>query len=225
MVLDFAIKEKFSLESPIKIVSIGRFEFLKGSDTIKNTIINLNKFKLPFIWSLLIPQLKNDEMLLKEIENLVIIKRGYDNNQVLDYIENMDVLFFPSRSEGFSMSIIESLKRGLIVITRDIPMGIPEMITNNFNGIICKDEFEFISAIQKLIEKPDDFFLMKSNANKLANQQYGYEIMCKRLYNLIVSTEVSYFKKFAKVKLLDPMLPEYVLRTFRYFKYKLIKWC
>ncbi len=218
MVSDYPISQKFTVETPIKIASIGRFEFLKGSDTIVNSIKILKANKLSFVWTLFIPSFKNDEKLLQDIEDLVIVKRGFENNEVLNSIKNMDVLFFPSRSEGFGMSMIESLKRGLVVVSRDIP-SVSEIITNNVNGFICKDEFEFISAIRRIIEKPDEIILMKSNANKLANQDFGYDSLCKRLYNLVVSTDISYNKKFVKVELPDPILPEYVLRAFRYIKY------
>jgi glycosyltransferase involved in cell wall biosynthesis len=223
MVEDYSLKEKITVSSPIKIASIGRFEYLKGSDTINNTICYLNKNKLSFSWTLFIPPAKNDEEALKEIEGKIMIKKGYNNVQVLDAIQQMDILFFPSRSEGFSMAIIECLKRGVIIIARDIPMGIPEVIQNKVNGFICRDEKEFQLAVQRIIEKPKEILQMKYNAYKSANELFGYEKECEILYNLINSTKVKNNKKYVKVEFSDPMLPEYVIRSFRFFKYNLLK--
>jgi glycosyltransferase involved in cell wall biosynthesis len=223
MVEDYSAKENFSVSSPVKIASIGRFEYLKGSDTINNTICFLNKNKLSFSWTLFIPPVKNDIEALNKIQSNIIVKKGYNNNQVLDSVEQMDILFFPSRSEGFSMSIIECLKRGVIIIARDIPMGIPEVIQDKINGFICKDEIDFQLALQRIIEDPNEILQMKYNAYKSANELFGYDKECEILYNLINSTGVKNNKKYVKVEFSDPMLPEYLIRSFRFFKYNLLK--
>ena len=225
MIEDYPIKNKYTTETPIKIASIGRFEYLKGSDTIKNTINNLKKKELSFDWTLFIPPFKNDEELLNEIGDLVIVKRGLNNKQVLEAIEKMDVLFFPSRSEGFSMSIVECLKRGVVVIARDIPMGIPEIINNYVNGIICKNDLEFKLAIQKFIENPELLLTMKKNAAEIANKKFSYELECNNLLNLILNSKSNGCKTYEDVELIDPKLPEFVLRMSRYIKHNMInKW-
>ncbi len=178
---------------------------------------------MSFKWTLYIPPFKNDEELLNEIDDMVIVRRGFNNKQVLEAIEKMDVLFFPSRSEGFSMSIVECLKRGVVVIARDIPMGIPEIIHNNVNGIICKNDTEFNLAIQKFIDNPNEILAMKYNANRSANILFGYEKECKKLYDHIITTRKSYKKTFVKVKFTEPNLPEYFIRIFRFLKYGLFK--
>lgn len=221
MVEDFYSKKKITCSSPIKIVSIGRFEFLKGADTINNTINYLNKYNLKFSWTLFIPPSKNDEELLNKIPSNVIVKQGYNNFQVLDEVEQMDVLFFPSRSEGFSMSVIECLKRGIIVIARDIPMGIPEVLENNINGMVCKSEKEFQLAMRKIIAGPEDIVVMKKNALRLANDLFSYDKECKILFDLISSTRVKTNKRYVNVGFSDPKLPEFLIRIFRFIKYDL----
>ena len=158
---------------------------------------------------------------MKDLDHLVTVKQGFNNNDVLKEIEKMDILFFPSRLEGFSMSVIECLKRGVVVIARDIPMGIPEVIQQNVNGIICKDEKEFERAIQNCIVKSDEILKMKYHANKSANRLFGYEKECKNLLELIISTDFRKNKKYMNVKLPDPKLPEYILRVARFIKYDL----
>ena len=211
MVEDYPLIEKFKYKTPIKIASIGRFEYLKGSDTIKNTLFYLNQNKVMFDWTLFVPPVKNDEELLNELGNLVIVKKGLKNNQVLEEIEKMDVLFFPSRSEGFSMAVIECLKRGIVVIARDIPMGIPEIIENNINGLICKNDHEFITAILKFIEDSELLLTMKKNAAEIANKKFSYELECNNLLNLILNSKSNSSKTYEVVELIDPKLPEFIL--------------
>lgn len=225
MIEDYPIKNKYTTETQIKIASIGRFEYLKGSDTIKNTINNLKKKELSFDWTLFIPPFKNDEELLNEIGDLVIVKRGLNNKQVLVALGQIDILFFPSRSEGFGMAVVECLKRGVVVIARDIPMGIPEIIDNNVNGIICLNDHEFITAILKLIENPDLLLTMKKNAAEIANKKFSYELECNNLLNLILNSKSNECKTYEVVELIDPKLPEFILRMSRYIKHNVLnKW-
>jgi glycosyltransferase involved in cell wall biosynthesis len=222
MINDFPIKENFTIQTPIKIASIGRFEYLKGSDTIRDTLIYLNQRQLFFEWTLFIPPAKNDEKLLIEIHDLVEIKRGLNNKQVLEAIEKFDILFFPSRSEGFPMTVIECLKRGIVVIARDIPIGIPEMVFNKENGIICSNELEFLESVEYLDANRNEFLQMKKNANLLANRLFGFDSECSILLELIKNCKVNENKFFIEVPNIDPKMPEIIIRFYRYFKYKFI---
>lgn len=94
----------------------------------------------------------------------ILVKRlimpGFIDN-VFEYYKAMDMFLLPSRSEGFSLALLEAAASGLPIIASDIP-GNDEFIENNKNGL----KFE--------IEKPDE---LKQNILQLAdNKRFAEEL-------------------------------------------------
>lgn len=79
-----------------------------------------------------------------------IIMPGYVDN-IWEYYKAMDIFLLPSRSEGFSLSLLEAGAAKLPIIASDIP-GTNEFIRNGNNGILFNLEKseEFTEAIKKL---------------------------------------------------------------------------
>ncbi|MBU2613308.1 glycosyltransferase family 4 protein [Patescibacteria group bacterium] len=62
------------------------------------------------------------------------------------------VLFIPSRYEGFSLSLIEGMSRGLIPVV--YPVGIaPEIIVNGQNGFLVKNQDEARASVRFLMHQ------------------------------------------------------------------------
>ena len=73
-----------------------------------------------------------------------IIMPGYVEN-IWEYYKAMDIFLLPSRSEGFSLALLEAAAAKLPIIATNIP-GTNEFIVNGENGILFD------------IEKPDELF-------------------------------------------------------------------
>ena len=69
---------------------------------------------------------------------------GYVEN-IWEYYKAMDIFLLPSRSEGFSLALLEAAAAKLPIIATNIP-GTNEFIVNGENGILFD------------IEKPDELF-------------------------------------------------------------------
>lgn len=95
------------------------------------------------------------------IANDKIIMPGFIDN-IYEYYKAMDIFLLPSRSEGFSLALLEAAASGLPIIASNIP-GNDEFIKHNKNGLLFN------------ISKPDELFqsiLTLSNDKKLA-EEYG----------------------------------------------------
>jgi len=105
------------------------------------------------------------------IEKEKIIMPGYVEN-IWEYYKAMDIFLLPSRSEGFSLALLEAGAAGLPVIASDIP-GNDELIKDGENGLLFevnKPE-ELSGAIIKLsdIENLKEKFAKNLHKEVLSN--------------------------------------------------------
>ncbi|MDZ7624059.1 MAG: glycosyltransferase [Ignavibacteriaceae bacterium] len=95
------------------------------------------------------------------IANDKIIMPGFIDN-IYEYYKAMDIFLLPSRSEGFSLALLEAAASGLPIIASDIP-GNDEFIEHNKNGLLFN------------LSKPDELtqgILQLAGDSKLSNE-YG----------------------------------------------------
>jgi len=142
-------------------------------------------------WTLNIVADNNDFNLLKKYinkKNLKInaIKPFFNNQQKIHIFHNHDVLALPTKSENFGIVILESLSRGLpILTTNTTPWNI---IQNNNAGWIINDSYlELKLTLFKIFQtKRKVFFIKKRNAIKIAHQ-YSWRKIIKLYINLYSS--------------------------------------
>jgi glycosyltransferase involved in cell wall biosynthesis len=88
-----------------------------------------------------------------------IIMPGFIDN-IYEYYKAMDMFLLPSRSEGFSLALLEAAASGLTIIASDIP-GNDEFIEHGKNGLLFN------------ISKPNELtqgILQLANDRKLAGE-------------------------------------------------------
>ena len=139
----------------------------KGFDILFNTFSRLDdKFNLLLVG---IPESDKQNVLdyAKEfnIPKEKIIMPGYVDN-IWEYYKAMDIFLLPSRSEGFSLALLEAAAAKQPIIATNIP-GTNEFINNGENGILFEPEKpdELLNGIIKLT---DD----KQMAEKFAKNAY-----------------------------------------------------
>lgn len=71
------------------------------------------------------------------IARQVIFYGHVSHDQMAKKITKMDVCIFPTLSEGFGLAVVESMMRGIPVVTNDLPV-MRELITNQQDGYLCE---------------------------------------------------------------------------------------
>ncbi|NWG27020.1 MAG: glycosyltransferase [Ignavibacteriaceae bacterium] len=124
-----------------------------------------------------------------------IIMPGFIDN-IFEYYKVMDIFLLPSRSEGFSLALLEAAASGLPIIASNIP-GNDEFIEHNKNGLLFD------------ISQPDELsqsILTLSNDKKLAeeygllakeyfNREYTLERYAEKLNNFFDDAYSSFYSK------------------------------
>jgi glycosyltransferase involved in cell wall biosynthesis len=131
------IRNEFGLNDKIVLgISSWFHKERKGFDILFETFSKLNdRFILLIIG---IPKSNQKEVLeyanTFNIAEEKIIMPGFIDN-IFEYYKAMDIFLLPSRSEGFSLALLEAAASGLPIIASNIP-GNDEFIENNKNGLL-----------------------------------------------------------------------------------------
>lgn len=112
---------------------------------------------------------------VRELNRLIEVYRLENNVRYLGQVEDasnnlmpyLDLLILPSKSEGLPMTLIEALGNGVPILATEVG-GIPEVLSDGYNGYFIKRNFVDIANKIKLIY--DDKLLYK----KLSLNSYQY---------------------------------------------------
>ena len=143
-------KEKVNLSDKLNICCIGRLEHEKGQDILINALSKVNKdIKL---------YLLGDGSNRKKLENLVeelglsdnVDFIGFEENPY-KYIKNCDVVISPSRHEGFSLVVAESIILEKMIISTKCS-GPVEILDNGKYGILVENQDDLSININKILK-------------------------------------------------------------------------
>ena len=141
------------------VLYFGRISIEKGIKTLVDVIKELPHIKFVFVGDGPL------EDYCKSIENLELAGRK-SGNELKQYIANAEFSVCPSEwYENCPMTIIESLSLATPVIGSDLG-GIPELISNNYTGLIFKhnDKEDLKKKISYLWENDEIISKMSKNA-------------------------------------------------------------
>lgn len=118
------------------------------------------------------------------IGDLINFAGGVDFDSVLDFYEKADVLALVSETEGWPKAIAEAMAFGLICIGSDRGL-IPRMLGEGRGIIVPPGDAEALAtALGRIIEKPDNYFEMISNAAEWSSR-YSLEGLQKAISELL----------------------------------------
>jgi glycosyltransferase involved in cell wall biosynthesis len=94
----------------------------------------------------------------------------YDNSEKIKLFSQYDFFILPTKNENFGISILESLSRGLPVLTTTAtPWSF--IAQSNAGWIVNKIQPELRTNLVKIFRmKSDEFFIKSKNAVKLAKK-------------------------------------------------------
>lgn len=134
------LKNKFGINnSAIVFGTVGRLDEQKGHEYLITASKNVIR-KIPNSIFLFVGKGKLKDQLIQKIRD----NNLEENFRVLGYQENLpeilaliDIFVLPSISEGFPFSILEAMAAKKPIIATNVG-GVPEIITNNVNGILIE---------------------------------------------------------------------------------------
>ena len=145
------------------MVCSGGFNTRKGQDMVvealhRITADKLKNFKIVFLGE------GPDRMRVQEmaqkygLNEIVSFKGLVPNEEVYKYFAESNIGILISENEGLPISLIESIRSGLAVISTNVS-GIPEVVHNGENGLLINYNYEELVPILNSME----------NYNKMLN--------------------------------------------------------
>tara|TARA_Y100001935_G_C17260268_1_gene485972 strand:- start:48 stop:1235 length:1188 start_codon:yes stop_codon:yes gene_type:complete len=190
------VKKSYILQSPVQILSVGRYHWKKGyhyalfvlkkllsnNENIRYTIISSNK--------------PSDEILFivddLDLGNHVRFDSYSSQSEVYYKMEQVDFLLLPSVEEGIANVVLESMAIGLPVISSDCG-GMDEVIKDGDNGLLFESRNQnqmYSKIIDYLDFSEDQRFNLATNAKNHIIKYHSLEnhcIMMEKLFEKCMS--------------------------------------
>lgn len=167
-------KKKIKIEPEKKVVGFcGRIGREKDLKTLYRAFLKLEK-KHPEITLLIVGKgLKQQEEFFKKRKNIILT--GSVNN-VVPYLQAMDIYVLPSLTETSSLSTIEAMSCGIPVISTKVGY-VKKYIKEKVNGLFFPMQNYFVLSLklESLLENQDMRTLLGSNARKTVLKMFSWE--------------------------------------------------
>ena len=168
-------QKKASTKSPLTCIFVGRFERRKGIDDVLEIAERLQQEEIEFLLVGYGP-LKHSQKIPRNVKIIGCVSNQY----LFGYYDQCQILFFPSYTEAFGITILEGMARGLVLLISDIP-GIREFVQEGRNGYLFPP-----GAIEKMKEhllflKNNPQEIVRISGNNLEDaQQFTVEKQAKK---------------------------------------------
>lgn len=140
---------------------VAQLKTIKGADLVMPAFAKLLKFN-PCCQLMIVGDGELRQEMEKQQRNLGIADNkvcwlGYvDHHKLQSLYRKMDVVWAPSRSEGFGLSALEAMSKGCTVVASAVG-GLTEIIHDRQNGLLfpCGDTDKLAELTSQLIDNPD----------------------------------------------------------------------
>jgi glycosyltransferase involved in cell wall biosynthesis len=141
----------FEKENTKKILWIGSFHQIKGTDTLVRVISDLENFQEKITWVIAGSGQDEDLITKSADENKNVRYIGYiPNKNIADLMGKIDLVINTSQSESFGFTTIEANALGKPMFSFETS-GHKDLITNNLNGFIFKDINSYEQGIKDFV--------------------------------------------------------------------------
>lgn len=145
-------KKDYSAKQRLSYIHVGRFSKQKNHEMLIDAFKIVHE-KLPKSELHLIGEGELEDRIKNKVNELelsdCVFFEGIQKN-VFPFLANADVFVFPSKWEGFGISLVEAMATGLPAVVSGVG-GIPELIEHEVNGeIVDLDAFSIASGMLKM---------------------------------------------------------------------------
>tara|TARA_B100001250_G_C19807826_1_gene794225 strand:+ start:1624 stop:2811 length:1188 start_codon:yes stop_codon:yes gene_type:complete len=191
-------KKSYALQSPVQILSVGRYHWKKGYHYalyVLKKLLNNNK---NIRYTIISSNKPNDEILFiiddLDLGNYVRFDSYSSQSEVYNKMEQVDFLLLPSVEEGIANVVLESMAIGLPVISSDCG-GMDEVIKDRHNGLL----FESRNLNQMFSKIIDYLDFNETQRTNLATNAKDHIIKYHNSENQCIMME-KLFKKCMRIK-------------------------
>ena len=117
-----------------------------------------------------------DNLIKKEMISNVYIKGK--TNKVKEKLDEAGIFIMTSDYEGYPITSIEAMRRGLPIILRNTFEAAEDIVVNNENGILLEKEWneeKFVDAVRKIYDRYEYY----SENSKRLGKRYDFEMIKK----------------------------------------------
>lgn len=173
-------KKKYGFaETDLLLGTVGRIDALKNQTLIIETISKLNydnTVKLIIIGDgKLRVDLERTVKILNLEDRVIFLGERRDISELLSIL---DIFILPSLSEGLPVCLIEAMAVGLPIIASDVG-GIPELISNNENGILINpaDQGSLLTALKTILSSENTRKKMGEAGRIIFKEKFSLDTM------------------------------------------------
>lgn len=107
-------------------------------------------------------------------EDRILFHGILSSNQVFDFLKECQVMILPSLSEGLPVSVVESMKIGLVPIVNDWNAASAHLVNENTGFTIANNSVqEYANVLEYLTLNRDVLSVLSKNASDLANNLFN----------------------------------------------------
>ncbi len=191
-------KENYVTRNTFHILSVGRWNWMKGYNYAIDAVSILNSNNLPIKYSIIANGKVPNEILFQVkqygLENIISFQKDINQESVYEAMQESDCLLLPSIEEGIANVVLEAMAIGLPVISTKCG-GMPEVINNRKNGFLVdsRDAIEISNSIKELMSL-EEYKIKKivKNAKSTISANHSlenYVFEFKDLYKKILNNE------------------------------------
>jgi len=212
-------------EGPLKLVFLGRHDKAKGVHDL-HKIDHLLKEKGVSVNWLILGSGQETETLKKDWSSNTNVAFTTPEKfpELMQLVAQCDIFVFPTKFEGFPVSLLETMSAGCIPVATDLPGGIQEIVKDGITGFKCPiDDLEkFADRISFLDNNREDLLAFQMNAIHIVHENYNATIQFtkyQQAFNNIMNQDSIPMHHLVKRKIgsrLDqPWIPNFITRAIR----------
>lgn len=190
------MRGNWKIESKFAFIigSVGNLTTGKGHDFLLRTFSKLVKNRSDVILFI-----AGDGSLKQKLIKMAKEFKVYDRIIFAGYIKNpkriiakFDLLILPSQTEAFGRVLLEAMQVGTPIVATEVG-GIPEVITNEYNGLLVEygDEDAMLNAINRLLNDEELRYKLIANGYKIVRERFDierYSEEIESIYRFVLKT-------------------------------------
>ncbi len=206
----------------LQMIFVGRCEDAKGYNLLPEIEKRLRNIKVKVSWHIIGEGSEDVSNQSLWPEDTIICFNGkLTHEEVFRLLRKSDLFLLPSFAEGMPVSVIESMKAGVVPIVNDLPGGIQELVINGKTGYKIENNLldGFVSVIKQLSEDKSLLKAIAEEASMLANRLFDPLINTRKIEVILLkSIQIKKNKGQFKVygsRLDQKYIPNFIVKLLR----------